>query len=198
MPHKDPEARRAYMKARYHRIQAEDPVKWAAIQAKSRRSYEKQLAQGEQAKEKRAADYKRWYDKHGKENAQERKGYESWEVYQERLAEKRKSHRERMQKWTQTEAGQRARTERSIRKRCGLTIEQYDETYDAQEGNCKACGVHGERYGKGRLVVDHCHTSGHFRALLCGPCNSAIGLLGEDTERMRKVIALVDSWKAAE
>lgn len=35
-----------------------------------------------------------------------------------------------------------------------------------------------------RLHMDHDHTSGKFRALLCSGCNSALGLLREDAERI--------------
>jgi hypothetical protein len=195
MPHKDPEARKKYNRERYKRIQDEDPEKWARLQEKHRRAYEKKLAKGEDAKRKIAEDYKRWYDQHGKENARERKGYIPWEEYQQNLAAARKHKAEYMRGWGQTEAGQRNRTAQSVKKRCGLTIKEYDKAYEQQEGKCKICGVQRERYGKDRLVVDHCHISERFRALLCGLCNTAIGMLGEDTERMRKAIEYVESWK---
>jgi hypothetical protein len=197
MPHKDLEARKKYMRERYHRIQAEDPEKKAKLDAKHRRAYEKKLARGEEFKKKQAADYKRWYESGGKESTRTRKGNETWEQYQTRIASDRKKRREYMQRFNASYEGQRARTARSIKERCGLTIDQYDETYDKQEGKCKICGVHGERHGKGRLVVDHCHVSTRFRALLCGPCNSAIGLFQESEDIMLSAIAYIRSWKAA-
>lgn len=35
-----------------------------------------------------------------------------------------------------------------------------------------------------RLHMDHDHTTGEFRALLCGGCNNALGFLKEDTARI--------------
>ncbi len=35
-----------------------------------------------------------------------------------------------------------------------------------------------------RLVVDHDHGTGHVRALLCSPCNAALGLMGDRPERL--------------
>ena len=196
MPHKDLEARRRYMRERYHRICAEDPEKKALLDAKHRRAYEKKLAQGEAFKKKQAADFKKWWESGGKEKARERKGSETWEQYQGRLEADRKRRREYMKKFNASEAGQRARTARSIKERCGLTIDEYDEAYDKQEGKCKICGVHGERHGRGRLVVDHCHLSNRFRALLCGPCNSALGLFQESEDIMRSAVAYIQGWKA--
>ena len=40
---------------------------------------------------------------------------------------------------------------------------------------CQCCGK------EGKLVVDHCHTTGCYRGVICGQCNKALGALG-DTE----------------
>lgn len=34
------------------------------------------------------------------------------------------------------------------------------------------------------LVIDHCHTTGAVRALLCNGCNSAIGMMKENPETL--------------
>lgn len=36
-----------------------------------------------------------------------------------------------------------------------------------------------------RLAVDHCYASGVVRGLLCFNCNTAIGKMGDDPERLR-------------
>jgi recombination endonuclease VII len=53
----------------------------------------------------------------------------------------------------------------------GITLEQYQEMVIAQENKCKICGI----TPKERLSVDHCHTTGRVRFLLCKPCNMAVG-----------------------
>ncbi|MFF7949093.1 endonuclease VII domain-containing protein [Streptomyces griseorubiginosus] len=55
-----------------------------------------------------------------------------------------------------------------------LTLEQYGQIRDAQGGVCAICQKP-PAPGK-RLVVDHCHSTGVVRALLCGPCNTAVGI----------------------
>lgn len=78
--------------------------------------------------------------------------------------------------------------ERRLRRLYGLSYAEYQEMFAAQEGRCAICGQTQAR----DLVVDHCHDTGRVRALLCGPCNSAIGLLGEDPERIRRAARYIE------
>lgn len=73
----------------------------------------------------------------------------------------------------------------------GLTVEEYEALLEAQGGACAICrkpprGTHARDK---RLVVDHCHTSGLNRGLLCNTCNRAIGLLGDDVELLHNAIS---------
>ncbi len=62
----------------------------------------------------------------------------------------------------------------------GLTAEDYQRLLAAQNGACAVCNEKSER----RLCVDHCHATGEVRGLLCSNCNTAIGLLDDDPDRM--------------
>ena len=48
----------------------------------------------------------------------------------------------------------------------------YDTLLEQQGGVCWICGKVQEGH---RLSLDHSHSSGQFRGLLCKPCNSALG-----------------------
>ena len=79
----------------------------------------------------------------------------------------------------------------NYKKKYGITIEQYDLILEQQNGGCAICG---QPCATGRfLAVDHDHATGKVRALLCKNCNTAIGLLGEDTDRMAKAIEYIQS-----
>ncbi len=57
-------------------------------------------------------------------------------------------------------------------RRYGLTPERYEALYERQG---KACGICGTPSTKHRLHIDHNHTTGVVRGLLCVRCNTFIG-----------------------
>lgn len=75
----------------------------------------------------------------------------------------------------------------------GITLAERDAMETSQKGLCASCG--NPPSGKGhtaKLFVDHCHTTGKVRGLLCHPCNVALGLLRDDPERIRALLAFVE------
>ncbi|OMI34457.1 endonuclease VII domain-containing protein [Streptomyces sparsogenes] len=66
------------------------------------------------------------------------------------------------------------RLERKLWEEYRLTLTQYLALADAQGGVCVICRR--APNGGTRLYVDHCHTTGVVRALLCNPCNLMIGV----------------------
>lgn len=65
------------------------------------------------------------------------------------------------------------RRDKLLRK-YGLTMEQYQSMFDAQKGVCAVCH---RRSTRTNLHVDHNHTTGKVRGLLCHHCNLALGLI---------------------
>lgn len=188
MPYKDPERRNARSREKYAKRKAEDPEFIAKRAAQQAELHRKKQAEDEAYRAKRKADHDRWYAEFGKERARARYGYRPLEEYLDECEAKRKTRAEYMRGWHKTEAGRRNIIAQGIKKRCGLSIDEYDAIYDKQSGKCRICGVERGRYTRDRLVVDHCHESGKFRALLCSNCNAAIGFLEESEERLKNAI----------
>lgn len=67
-----------------------------------------------------------------------------------------------------------------LKQAYGLTCEQVEEMKRLQDYSCYVCGKHESEAGSKGLVVDHNHATGEVRKLLCGRCNTALGLLNED------------------
>lgn len=82
-------------------------------------------------------------------------------------------------------------------KQYGLSIQQFEEMVQAQGGLCKVC----RRPPDGRwgtLQVDHCHTTGRVRGLLCVNCNQAIGLLQDNPEYAREAARYLRKFNGGE
>jgi predicted nucleic acid-binding Zn ribbon protein len=65
----------------------------------------------------------------------------------------------------------------------GLTIEQFREMRDKQAGACAICGGLATT-----LHIDHCHSTGRVRGLLCPMCNTGLGQFQDDVQRMMLAI----------
>ena len=71
-----------------------------------------------------------------------------------------------------------------VKRLYGLTPEKYAEVRLIE--HCQICGSTESRNGK--LAIDHDHSTGEFRGMLCHKCNMAIGLLNDDVEVLSKAI----------
>lgn len=82
----------------------------------------------------------------------------------------------------------------NLKKKFNMTIEDYQELKKQQNGKCACCPKEFSSNGKD-LAVDHCHSTGKIRGLLCNECNTSLGLLKEDTQIIRNLIAYLDNSK---
>jgi len=67
--------------------------------------------------------------------------------------------------------------ERDLKRLYGMTLADYHNLYNEQDGVCRICKS--DNNGK-TLDVDHCHETGKVRGLLCRSCNLLIGHSKED------------------
>lgn len=97
-----------------------------------------------------------------------------------------KLHRSKNREWYRN---------RSLQKNYGITLDQYNQMLDEQNGVCAICGepekaIHpNHNTNKPQpLAVDHCHKTGRIRGLLCSFCNRAIGFFKEDIDLLNKTV----------
>jgi hypothetical protein len=72
----------------------------------------------------------------------------------------------------------------------GLTVRQFHGIFDAQGRVCAICQT--DDWGAKGPVVDHCHSTGAVRGILCGNCNVGIGNLRDDPARLRAAADYLD------
>lgn len=82
--------------------------------------------------------------------------------------------REHNRKWQNSNP--ETRRAAHLRRKFGLSIEDYNHILEQQGGVCAICRLPSDS----RLRVDHDHRTGLVRGLLCGSCNTAIGSLRDD------------------
>jgi len=87
-----------------------------------------------------------------------------------------------------------------LKKKFGITLEEYVEIYDKQDGRCDICGNEFASYAKNTtgiktLAVDHCHDTNKIRGLLCGSCNIGIGMFKDNPDVLNRAIEYLKKHK---
>ena len=87
-----------------------------------------------------------------------------------------------------------------LKKNFGITLEDYQLMLDKQNGVCAICGQKEKRIHRAtgapmNLAVDHDHTTGAVRGLLCSPCNHGIGNFFESEVLLSRASEYLKSYK---
>ena len=78
-----------------------------------------------------------------------------------------------------------------------ITIEKYDSLLAEQLSKCAICNsslVDGSDKYNERPVVDHNHSTGEVRQLLCSKCNLALGNMNDSSEYAYKLYQYLTKW----
>jgi len=82
----------------------------------------------------------------------------------------------------------------NLKRNYGLTLDAYEAMLETQNGLCKICRcVPVLKKWQGRyLHVDHDHTTGRIRGLLCATCNLGVGYFRDRSELLRAAAAYLE------
>jgi hypothetical protein len=83
------------------------------------------------------------------------------------------NNKERRKKYTKVQ---------NLKRKYGLTLEQYEAMLLAQRGKCPICNK--ELDACAQKDVDHCHNTGKIRDILCSNCNKGLGCFDDNPECM--------------
>jgi hypothetical protein len=117
-------------------------------------------------------------------------------------AQPRNTERRRLDRQKNREEHTQKNRDWNLRRRHGITLDQYNSMRASQNYRCAVCGLHendlprppGKRTTDGiqvsmaALAVDHCHVSGKIRKLLCHKCNQGLGCFKDDPEILAAAI----------
>jgi hypothetical protein len=68
-------------------------------------------------------------------------------------------------------------------KRLGMTVEEFWNMYESQKGKCVICL---QDIAAENSAIDHNHTTGRIRGILCKSCNRGIGLLKDNSQVLNR------------
>lgn len=102
-----------------------------------------------------------------------------------------KTHRRRYP-YNQTPEFKAYQRKWQLKRRYGITVEQYREMYDLQDGRCAIC--RNLQPGK-HFAVDHCHATGIIRGLLCNKCNSGLANFRDDIEALEAAASYLMAFR---
>lgn len=77
-----------------------------------------------------------------------------------------------------------------LKDRYGLSYDQYFIMLVEQNYQCKICSIHNDVK---KLGVDHCHSTGRVRGLICQDCNFSLGRMQDSVERLQNAINYLNS-----
>lgn len=106
---------------------------------------------------------------------------------------RKKETRERTSKYNQKYAEQnpelmkRKDRKNMLKRFWNMTEEQFQTLLDRQNGTCALCDKTESNPNKA-LCIDHNHTTGEIRGLLCDNHNRALGLFNDSIEELEKAI----------
>ena len=85
--------------------------------------------------------------------------------------------------------------DKRLRKNYGVSLDDYEAMLAYQGGVCFICN--NPEPANRNLAIDHDHTTGQVRTLLCTLCNTALGL-AKTPERCRQLAAYLEGFVCPE
>ena len=98
--------------------------------------------------------------------------------------------------WKQNnkEAYQESQRNSKRKLRYGLSEKEFLTLYKSQAGCCAICYTPLAVSGKD-THIDHSHTTGKVRGLLCNNCNTGIGKFNENIAALRRAVFYIERYK---
>jgi len=135
----------------------------------------------------KAREYSRLWKLRNKDKIKEynKNKYKTYDI------EKRKKWYENTKKWHK--ANRNYEINRGLKRRYGITLEQKQHMLQSQNNKCMICR---KEFNINNLsCIDHNHTNGKVRDILCKNCNFIVGNCLEEINILYKTIEYLKKWE---
>jgi len=109
------------------------------------------------------------------------------------LIEYKRKANEKSKAWCKTKVGHLSRRNTRYKRLYGIDYNEFSRLSALQNHICPICLTQQKAPDdmnivnagpNGSLVIDHCHSTGIIKGLICHKCNAALGLFGESHENL--------------
>jgi len=83
-----------------------------------------------------------------------------------------------------------------LMRRYNMTLEDYDELLELQEGLCDICGV--TLVDTRSTHIDHCHATGKVRGILCANCNKGLAFFDDNVLTLANSIVYLEKHQKSD
>ena len=108
------------------------------------------------------------------------------------MLEKRMENNQDTQPWTVLKYPRHHRLKKPATEKVNcyynLTFGEYRNMRTLQERRCRICKTHEKNLVRKLLCIDHDHTTGKVRELLCNSCNTGLGCFKDNPKLLQKAI----------
>lgn len=84
-----------------------------------------------------------------------------------------------------------SRKQNDLKHNYGIGLDRFNVMLSEQGGACAICGTTTPKGRGNTFHVDHCHTTGRVRSLLCSLCNVGLGHFNDNPERLMKAASYI-------
>jgi hypothetical protein len=123
------------------------------------------------------------------------KNYEYNKIWVENNPDKVKANKER---FVESRDYDEYKKRSHLRYNYDMTLEEYNEMFQSQNGRCAICKTDKPLGPKNVkfFSIDHCHTTGFVRGLLCSKCNHGLGQFNDNVDLLKEAIAYLEKVRS--
>lgn len=104
------------------------------------------------------------------------------------------AYKKQKREYGQSAAGQAMLLRSHLKLQFNMTVEQKQEMFKNQDGKCAICSKAFQNLKA--ACVDHDHSNGKVRDLLCKPCNAFLGKIEKSQEVLTNLASYVEKHRA--